>query len=29
VLGHVDLLLERGAVTAVEHDGVVRFATMR
>jgi glyoxylase-like metal-dependent hydrolase (beta-lactamase superfamily II) len=26
VLGHVDLLLERGAVTEVEDDGVVRFA---
>jgi glyoxylase-like metal-dependent hydrolase (beta-lactamase superfamily II) len=26
VLGHVDLLLERGEVTEVEDDGVVRFA---
>jgi glyoxylase-like metal-dependent hydrolase (beta-lactamase superfamily II) len=26
VLGHVDLLLERGAITEVEDDGVVRFA---
>jgi glyoxylase-like metal-dependent hydrolase (beta-lactamase superfamily II) len=26
VLGHVDLLLERGAVVEVEDDGVVRFA---
>jgi len=28
VLGHVDLLLERGAVTEVEDDGVLRFATV-
>lgn len=28
VLGHVDLLLERGAVTEVEEDGVVRFAAV-
>ncbi|MDX6701806.1 MAG: hypothetical protein QOF26_2032, partial [Baekduia sp.] len=28
-LGHVDLLVERGAVTAVEDEGVVRYATMR
>ena len=27
VLGHVDLLLERGEVVEVEEDGVVRFAT--
>jgi glyoxylase-like metal-dependent hydrolase (beta-lactamase superfamily II) len=26
VLGHVDLLLERGAVNEIEEDGVVRFA---
>jgi glyoxylase-like metal-dependent hydrolase (beta-lactamase superfamily II) len=26
VLGHIDLLLERGEVREVEHDGVVRFA---
>jgi glyoxylase-like metal-dependent hydrolase (beta-lactamase superfamily II) len=26
VLGHVDLLLERGAIVEVEEDGVVRFA---
>ena len=26
VLGHLDLLLERGEVTASEHEGVVRFA---
>ena len=26
VLGHIDLLLERGAVVEVEDDGVVRFA---
>jgi hypothetical protein len=26
VLGHVDLLLERGEVVAIEDDGVVRFA---
>jgi glyoxylase-like metal-dependent hydrolase (beta-lactamase superfamily II) len=28
VLGHVDLLLERGAVAEVEEDGVVRFAAV-
>lgn len=27
VLGHVDLLMERGEVVEVEHDGVVRFTT--
>ena len=27
VLGHIDLLLERGEVVEVEDDGVVRFAT--
>ena len=26
VLGHIDLLLERGEVVEVEEDGVVRFA---
>ena len=26
VLGHIDLLLERGEVVEIEEDGVVRFA---
>jgi len=29
VLGHVDMLLERAEVVEVEHDGVVRFETIR
>jgi hypothetical protein len=27
VLGHIDLLLERGEVDELEDDGVVRFAS--
>ena len=27
VLGHIDLLLERGEVVEIEHDGVVQFTT--